>query len=362
MQKSKYKADNIRNYVCEILKKTGVPEDKAATTADVLVEADLRGICSHGVNNLDLLVLRSIREGGTDPYAVPVDKTLNMNFPIRLIDAKGDLGPSSAMAAVDTVKDLARKIGFGKVYVTNANHFGAAAVYSEKICTEKDLAGRVFCTTPSTVRPYGGRKTRLGTNLISWSIPYDRGTVTIDMATTIHAISGILKALKETTPLPFPVYDKDGKEISSASLFKGPDDFLKNGSMMPLGGIGKGGADAGYKGTGLAMLIELDSVLGGGISGWIDPLAHDRKRWVRQIFEAWRIDTLVPREQALKAVSHTIEDIKENQGKDMRLPGEKEALKRKESLREGILYTVKQIERLEKAGRDVGLGEICRED
>jgi LDH2 family malate/lactate/ureidoglycolate dehydrogenase len=46
--------------------------------------------------------------------------------------------------------------------------------------------------------------------------------------------------------------------------------------------------------------------------------------------------------------------------KEMLLPGEKEAIKRKESLREGILYTSKQIQRLEKAGREVGITEITR--
>jgi LDH2 family malate/lactate/ureidoglycolate dehydrogenase len=352
------KPDVVKTYVIEILKRNNVPQKKARVTAEVLVEADMRGVFSHGINSLNLLVLSSIRQGGTVPDAETEDKSRNKNLPIRHIDAKGGLGHPVAMEAVERVKRLARKHGLGKVYVSNANHFGMAAVYSERICAEKDLAGRVTCTTPSVVRPYGGMKKRLGTNLISWSIPYDRGTVTIDMSTTIHAISGLLRAFLECMELPFPVYDEAGLETTDPLSFKGMADFLKKGSMIPLGGIGKGGADAGYKGTGLATLIELDNVIGGGASSCIDPLVNDERRRIRQAFEAWRIDTLFPQEQALHFISKTVADIKHKQGKGMFLPGEKEAKRREASIRKGISYTAGQIERLQMLGREVGLGDI----
>lgn len=353
-----YKPSIIRDYVQKILIKNGVPERKARITSDVLIEADMRGIFSHGVNNLDLLVINSIKQGGTDPDAVPEETTLNINFPIRHIDARGDLGPAAAMDAMELARGLARKSGFGKVYVYNANHFGIAAVYSEAICAEKDLAGRVSCTTPSVVKPYGGKKNRLGTNLISWSIPYDKGIVTIDMATTIHAVSGILKSLVEGGGLPFPVYDEKGRKTTSSDRFDGPFDFLQNGSMIPLGGLGEGKADAGYKGTGLAFLIELDGVIGGGESGYVNPILHGKERWIRQTFEAWRIDTLFPRDEALQKITQTIADLRTQQGKNMFLPGEKEIRRREKSLREGISYFAGQIERLEKLGGESGLASL----
>ncbi len=349
------KPDTVKSYVAEILKKNNVPPSKARITAEVLVEADMRGIFSHGINCLDLLVLASIRQGGTIPNAKPEDKSRDRKFPIRHVDAQGGLGHPVAVETVDRVKRLARKNGLGKVYVTNANHFGIAAFYSEKICEEKDLAGRVTCTTPSVVRPYGGRKKRLGTNLICWSIPYDRGTVTIDMSTTIHAISGVLRAFLEGVELPFPVYDETGAETTDPSSFRGMVDFLEKGSMIPLGGIGKGGADAGYKGTGLAALIELDNVIGGGPSRSIDPLVNDERRRIRQTFEAWRIDTFFPQEDALRSISETVADIRSRQGEDMLLPGEKEAKQRQASILQGIPYSAGQIERLQMLGRKAGL-------
>jgi len=354
----KIRHDVIRSYVCSILEGYGVPAGKAHITSDVLVETDMRGIFSHGVNQLDIMIVPSLVAGGIDPDAAAEDKTKNPNFPIRHIDAHGDLGYSVAMDAVDLVKHLARDRGYGKVYVFNANHFGAAGVYSESICQEKDLSGRVMCTTSAFVKPYGGIKSRLGTNLICWSIPYKKGIITIDMATTIHAVSGIIKALVEGIPMPFPVYDQNIQETLDPTKFKDLFDFLKHGSMIPLGGLGKGDADAGYKGTGLATLIELDSVIGGGFSDFVSAVVFDKERWVRQTFEAWRIDTLFPKDQSLQQISDTVQSIRKDQGEHMFLPGEIEAENREIALREGIQYTDKQILRLEKMGQAFDLGNV----
>ena len=353
-----YQPETIKAYVKAVLTKLGVPPLKADVTAEVLVEADMRGIFSHGINSLDLIVISSIHQGGTNPQAKAEDKTRYPKFPFRHIDAHGDLGHPMAMEAVNMAKELARDHGFGKVYVANANHFGMGAIYTERICAEKDLSARVTCTTPSMVKPYGGEKNRLGTNVIAWSIPYDGGIVTIDMATTIHAVSGVLRALVEGSSLPFPVFGPRGTKTDDIREFDGFVDFLKRGSMIPLGGMGEKGADAGYKGTGLAMLIELDNVLGSGASTYSDPLVDDERRRIRQTFEAWRIDTLFEQDEALEHISKTIADIKSQQGGSMLLPGQKEKIQREKALKHGIPYTAIQIARLEKLGQRLGLGQV----
>jgi LDH2 family malate/lactate/ureidoglycolate dehydrogenase len=178
------------------------------------------------------------------------------------------------------------------------------------------------------------------------------------MATTIHAVSGVLRALLEKAPLPFPVYGPAGSKTTDPLEFDGFMDFLKRGSMIPLGGMGQEGADAGYKGTGLAMLVELDNVLGGGASTSIDPLAEDAKRRIRQTFEAWRIDTLFEQKDVLAHISKTISDMRSDQGKEMLLPGEKESIQREKSIQNGIPFSDVQIARLERLGRSVGLGQV----
>lgn len=353
-----YQSQKVCYYVQKVLEGNGVPSGKAKTVANVLIEADLRSIYSHGINNLDILIVNSIKAGAIDPEAVPVDSTRDKSLCIRHINAMGDLGYCAAMDAVGLVQSLARKYGMGKVYITNTNHFGALAIYSEKIAEDKDLVGRVTCTTPSIMRPYGGTKNRLGTNPLSISIPYDQGIITIDMATTIHAVSEINRAILEMKHLPFPVLDQNGMETTNPHAFLDPADFVRNGSMMPLGSLaGEKGikTGAGYKGSGLAIVIELDNVIGGGKSGKIDPTGHNNKRRIRQTFEAYRIDSLFSKKEVLKEISETVKDIRKFGPSAMYMPGEKEQRQRNKSLRVGITYSNTQIQRLEKLGKEVGL-------
>ena len=75
----KYQSQKIRSYVQKILEGNDIFPGKARVVADVLIEADLRGIYSHGINNLDILIIDSIKAGGTDPKAVQIDITKNNN-------------------------------------------------------------------------------------------------------------------------------------------------------------------------------------------------------------------------------------------------------------------------------------------
>ena len=105
-------------------------------------------------------------------------------------------------------------------------------------------------------------------------------------------------------------------------------------------------------------LLEYTLPRFGITSTFVDPMAHGTDRWIRQTFEAWRIDTLVPQEAALQNISDTIADIKQHGGENMLLPGEKEQKQRDRSLAQGIAYTSKQIERLNELGEEFGLDPL----
>ncbi len=114
----------------------GASEERARTTAYVLVAADLRGISSHGV------------AGGTGLTEI-VERTragASMN-------EKGGLGPSAAMEAAHLAGDLAGQYGAGRVHVYEANHFGVACVYVEALL-ERGLAARCTSTSGAWMIPY----------------------------------------------------------------------------------------------------------------------------------------------------------------------------------------------------------------
>ena len=63
-------ADHLTQFLISALMAHGMPQASAATLAEVLVWADLRGVSSHGMSRLSMY-LRTIRDGDMKPDATP---------------------------------------------------------------------------------------------------------------------------------------------------------------------------------------------------------------------------------------------------------------------------------------------------
>jgi LDH2 family malate/lactate/ureidoglycolate dehydrogenase len=128
-----------------------------------------------------------------------------------------------------------------------SNHFGAAAWWAQKM-RDAGLIGIAICNASSIVPPWQGKQGRLGTNPICMSVP---GPWLLDMATSTVAAGRVYKAFIEGRPeIPAGwAFDSEGVPTTNTEA-------AYRGMLMPLGG---------YKGSGLAMMVEiLCSVLSGG--------------------------------------------------------------------------------------------------
>src|SRR5260370_34441552 len=137
----------------------------------------------------------------------------------------------------------------GRVVAVNSSHFGACAWWAQKL-SDAGLIGIVMCNATPLVAPWQGREKMLGTNPICMAVP-GPNTFLLDMATTTVALNRIHKAiLSGDTEIPAGwAMDADGNPTTN------PKTALE-GLPMPLGG---------YKGTGLALMVEgLCAVLSGG--------------------------------------------------------------------------------------------------
>jgi LDH2 family malate/lactate/ureidoglycolate dehydrogenase len=137
------------------------------------------------------------------------------------------------------------------VVAGEANHFGAAAFWGRRL-SARGFIGLVFCNASSIVAPFQAKEPRLGTNPICMSVPGDPDTAwLLDMATTTVAANKIFKAFHNREPeIPAGwAMDKEGRPTTdTVEAF--------HGLVAPLGG---------YKGSGLAVMVEiLCAVLGGG--------------------------------------------------------------------------------------------------
>lgn len=205
----------LKTFATEALVKVGVIHKDAAIVADTLVEADLRGIDSHGVVRLAPYV-RMILEGNMNPR--PKLHLVRETPTAAVMDADDGIGNLVCVRATDIAIQKARRSGVGIVGVKNSTHCGALAYYPMR-ALKHDMIGFMTTNAPPYVPAYGGITRVLSTNPYAVAIPAgDEQPVVIDMAVTFVAGGKIrLKArLGERIPLGWAL-DRNGKPTEDAT-------------------------------------------------------------------------------------------------------------------------------------------------
>jgi LDH2 family malate/lactate/ureidoglycolate dehydrogenase len=239
-------ADALRAFTRRLIQAAGAPPDNADLVAHTLVASNLRGVDSHGVHLLTLY-MEALGRGKVDPQAQ--GRVVSESGATMIYDGQHGLGQVIARNCCDHAARLAKSHGLGLVTVRESNHFGAAAFWAQRIASA-GLIGMAFCNATPLVAPWQGREGRLGTNPIAVAMPGPK-TWQLDMATTTVALNRIWKAamVGQTTIPEGWAMDKNGTPTTDTKS-------ALEGFGMPLGG---------YKGTGLAILVEiLCAVLSGG--------------------------------------------------------------------------------------------------
>src|SRR5512135_1163153 len=169
----------------KVFEKMGVPAEDASITSEVLVQADLRGIESHGVARL-----RRYYAGLKDGVMVPRPeiKVVRETPITALIDAGAALGQVAGNFGMNLAIDKALKSGAGFVSVRNSNHYGIAGYYS-MMALKHDLIGISLTNSDSYVVPTFGRDALLGTNPISVTAPASKERpFVLDMSTAVATL------------------------------------------------------------------------------------------------------------------------------------------------------------------------------
>src|SRR5438105_4544126 len=172
--------DALRDYMTQLFTRLGVPAEDAALLSDSLVEADLRGVHSHGMLMVPGYVDR-IRRGEVNLR--PQIKTVREHRGTLLIDGDNGMGQVVARRAMELVIGKARETGVGVVGVAHSSHYAAGAYWALKAVAQ-DMIGLALTGTGAATAPYGGRTKILGTN--PWTIAVPAGAeypVVLDMAT-----------------------------------------------------------------------------------------------------------------------------------------------------------------------------------
>ena len=108
--------DGLFRLCVRILSGAGLPEEQAEVVADNLIQADLRGISSHGVSRMAVYSGR-LAEGGLNTDG-KVDILCDAPAAMR-IDARNNMGAVAGTRAMDLVIDRARSCGIAACTVLN---------------------------------------------------------------------------------------------------------------------------------------------------------------------------------------------------------------------------------------------------
>jgi LDH2 family malate/lactate/ureidoglycolate dehydrogenase len=249
-------AESLRRWTARLIGRLGTPPDVAADVAEVLVASDARGIASHGTARLPQYA-KLAQAGVMDPAARPVRERGRPG--LALFDARNGWGHHAGRVAMDDAIERAMTLGTAISVVRNSNHYGIAGWYAMR-AAEGGLIGMSMTNTSPLVAPTRSRISMLGTNPIAFAAPAGKyGMLVLDMATSTIPRGRIeVAARRGETLLPGWAIGPDGSPATT------PEVALQ-GALQPLGGTEE---TAGYKGYGLALIVEvLCGILAGAAYG-----------------------------------------------------------------------------------------------
>jgi LDH2 family malate/lactate/ureidoglycolate dehydrogenase len=293
------------------LRGIGYADEDARIIADHVIDAALCGYEYSGLAKiLNIPESRHFRQPRR-PMAVMRETDVSIAF-----DGGNNVGMLALYHAARAAIDKAGARGIALVSVNDAWMSGRSAYFVEMIAK----AGLVAIHTVGSSRlvaPPGGTKAALGTNPIAIAVPSSRGPIVLDMGTSAFMATEV--ALRERLGQLLPegvAIGPDGEPTRDAGL-------ARRGALLPFGG---------YKGFGLALMMQALGLLAGG--------SKDGDNDYGYLFVAFRPELLGPADAFEARVTELVDHIKatpKQKGVDeIRIPSERAFRARGRALREGL--------------------------
>ena len=125
---NRYSKEVLVDVVTQLAAGMGVPVADAALFAEVLVDADVSGVSTHGVSRLNIY-LKRIELGLIDPKAtLKIDRQAGS---VLVLDAGNGLGQVQARKALDLLMPMASQNGVATATIRNSQHFRRAVMVRE---------------------------------------------------------------------------------------------------------------------------------------------------------------------------------------------------------------------------------------
>ena len=230
---------DIKDLAKSALMAAGADDANSEAVADVVTRAERDCARSHGLFRIPgyIATLKSGKVNGkADPRPEQVTPVL-----LRCHGQNGH-APLAHARCLGPLADAAEKYGVAILAITHSHHFAALWPETEALA-ERSLLGFTCVSYTKMVAPAGGTEALFGTNPISFAWPRPgRAPLVLDMATAAMAKGEVQIAARDGHAVPLGTgLDKDGNQTTDPAA-------ILEGVLLPFGG---------YKGSGIAMMVEL---------------------------------------------------------------------------------------------------------
>lgn len=333
-----YRASDLIAYVNALLAATGMRADLAADSAEVLVESDLLGYGTHGLamlpSYLDRLAKGVMAKDGS--LGVVADSGATLSWQANRLPG--------AWVMRRATEAVLQRIEAHPVVVTtiaNSSHIGCLQAYLPAF-TARNLVVLLSATNPGieSVAPFGGVDPILTTNPFAVGIPTASTPILIDLSTSLVTNAAVQTRIESGTQFDSEcMLDNQGVPTRDPKVFT----TTPPGTILPLGG-----ADYGYKGFGLGLMVEALSLALPGAGRALKPDKFTQGVFL-QVIDPRRFGGL---EYFLRETTDLAERCRASRVPEgrpaVRMPGERAVAERERRLREGVPIETRISERLTK--------------
>lgn len=326
MQALRYPVRELVQFANQALCAAGLAPQMAADVAEVLVEGDLLGHDTHGLQLLapylnELANSKMTRSGSP--------AILSERSSVASWDGLRLPGPWLVRQALAWASGRAREHGSATVVIRRSHHIACLAAYLEAPA-RAGLLVTLSCSDADTasVAPFGGTTPVFTPNPLAVGIPTSGEPILIDISASITT-NGLSGRMRQAGQLGAHAWwlDAQGQATRDpAVLFGQPP-----GTILPVGGL-----DAGHKGYGMALMIE---AMTGGLAGY--GRADPSEGWGATVYLQVQDPTAFGgmddfRRQTDWLVQACHSARPRDPAQPVRLPGERALARKREQTRDGV--------------------------